>query len=408
MQRVAIIGGGPAGLMAAEVLAAAPGGSRRKVDIFDAMPSVGRKFLMAGKGGMNITHSEPLADFTSRYGERAAQIAPLLDIFGPTELREWIHGLGIDTFVGTSGRVFPTDMKAAPLLRAWLHRLRGAGVQFHVRHRWLGWTADGSLRFATPAGAVELKADAVILALGGGSWAKLGADGSWVPVLSERGIPVAPLKPANCGFDVAWSPYFSERFAGAPVKAVTARWAQQPPKQGEFNITASGIEGGLIYALSAPLRDALARHGKAELTLDLAPGRSLERLTADLARPRGRDSLANHLRRHAGIDGVKAGLLREFCPPDILNAAPALAAVIKALPLPVKATRPIDEAISTAGGVAFEGLDEHLMLRAAPGVFCAGEMLDWEAPTGGYLLTGCLASGRVAGLGAVGWLEPLA
>ena len=405
--RVAIIGGGPAGLMAAEVLAAAPdaGKQARVIEIFDAMPSLGRKFLMAGKGGMNITHAEPLADFVGRYGERAAQVAPLLDAFGPTQLREWIHGLGIATFVGTSGRVFPTEMKAAPLLRAWLYRLRGQGVQFHVRHRWLGWAADGSLRFATPAGAVEIKADAVILALGGGSWAKLGSDGRWLPLLVERGVPVAPLKPANCGFDVAWSAYFSERFAGAPVKAVTARCAGLPPKQGEFNITATGIEGGLIYALAAPLRDALARDGTARLILDLAPGRSLERLTADLARPRGRDSLANHLRRHAAIEGVKAALLREFCPPAELNAATTLAAAIKSLPLTVTATRPIDEAISTAGGVAFEALDGDLMLRDLPGVFCAGEMLDWEAPTGGYLLTACFASGRAAGLGARRWLE---
>ena len=398
-KQVAIIGGGPAGLMAAEMLAAAGG---LAVTVFDAMPSVGRKFLMAGKGGMNITHAEPLADFVSRYGERADQIAPLLDAFGPSALREWIRGLGIETFVGTSGRVFPTEMKAAPMLRAWLHRLRSQGVHFHVRHRWLGW-ADNQLRFATPAGEIAVEADAVVLALGGGSWAKLGSDGRWVPLLLERGVSVAPLRPSNCGFDVAWTPYFSERFAGEPVKAVVASIGPQR-QQGEFNITATGIEGGLIYALSAPLRDALARDGQAALTLDLAPGRSLEKLTAELSRPRGRDTLANHLRRRAGIEGVKAALLREFCPAETLNAAASLAAAIKALPLPVTATRPIDEAISTAGGVAFEGLDEHLMLRGQPGVFCAGEMLDWEAPTGGYLLTACLASGRAAGLGVRHWL----
>ena len=404
-RRVAIIGGGPSGLMAAEALAAEnPTVNPKKIDIFEAMPSVGRKFLMAGKGGMNITHSEPLVDFIGRYGERAGHIAPLLDAFGPTQLREWIHGLGIATFVGTSGRVFPTDMKAAPLLRAWLHRLRGQGVGFHVRHRWLGWAADGCLRFATPSGEIAVAAEAVILALGGGSWAKLGSDGAWVPTLVDRGMAVAPLKPANCGFDVAWSAYFSERFAGAPVKAVTAHCYGQPEKKGEFNITATGIEGGLIYAVSAPLRDALARDGSAVLHLDLAPGRSLEKLTADLARPRGRDSLANHLRRHAGIEGVKAGLLREFCSPEMLNVPSRLAAAIKALPLAVTATRPLDEAISTAGGVTFEGLDDNLMVRRQPGLFCAGEMLDWEAPTGGYLLTACLASGRAAGLGASRWL----
>ncbi|TXT29849.1 MAG: hypothetical protein FD131_2138 [Rhodocyclaceae bacterium] len=409
MRRVAIIGGGPAGLMAAEMLAAADATvNPKKVEIFESMPSVGRKFLMAGKGGMNITHSEPLADFIGRYGERAGHIAPLLDAFGPTQLREWIHGLGIDTFVGTSGRVFPTDMKAAPLLRAWLHRLRGQGVAIHVRHRWLGWAADGSLRFATPAGEIAVEADAVVLALGGGSWAKLGADGAWVPVLADRGIEVAPLKPANCGFDVAWGPYFRERFAGAPVKAVSARCHGHPEKKGEFNITATGIEGGLIYAVSAPLRDALARDGSAVVYLDLAPGRSLEKLTADLSRPRGRDSLANHLRRHAGIEGVKAGLLREFCQAETMNQASSLAEAIKGLPLVVTATRPLDEAISTAGGVTFEGLDENLMLRRQPGVFCSGEMLDWEAPTGGYLLTACLASGRAAGLGAGRWLDSLA
>ena len=416
MARVAIIGGGPAGLMAAEALATANairqgnllGGAvspetSQKIEIFDAMPSLGRKFLMAGKGGMNITHSEPMPDFVRRYGARSGRIAPLLDAFGPSALREWIHGLGIETFVGTSGRVFPTEMKAAPLLRAWLHRLRGLGVQFHVRHRWLGWV-NGNLRFATPEGEIAVEADAVVLALGGGSWAKLGSDGAWVPLLAERGVPVLPLKPANCGFDVAWSAYFSERFAGEPVKAVIAS-AGGFRQQGEFNITVTGIEGGLIYAMSAPLRDALERDGRAALTLDLAPGRSLERLADELSRPRGRDSLANHLRRRAGIDGVKAALLREFCPLEKLTVACELAAAIKALALPVVAARPLDEAISTAGGVAFEALDDALMLSAMPGIFCAGEMLDWEAPTGGYLLTACLASGRAAGLGVRQWLD---
>ena len=400
MRRVAIVGAGPAGLMAAERLVAVDG---QKVLIFDAMPSPGRKFLMAGKGGMNITHAEPLADFAGRYGSRQAVIAPLLERFGPQQLCEWIHGLGIATFVGTSGRVFPTGMKAAPLLRAWLHRLRQRGAQFHVRHRWLGWADDGALRFATPKGETRVAADATILALGGGSWAKLGSDGAWVPLLVARGIPVAPLKSANCGFDVAWSAHFSERHAGQPVKPVVASVADRR-QQGEFNITAGGIEGGLVYALSAPLRDALETTGCAVLHLDLTPGKTLERLSADLARPRGRDSLASHLRRRAGIDGVKAGLLREFGEIDGSTAAAALAAAIKALPMPVTAARPLDEAISTAGGVAFAALDENLMLRDLPGVFCAGEMLDWEAPTGGYLLTACFATGCAAGDGVRAWL----
>jgi len=400
MPRVAIIGGGPAGLIAAEQLAAVDG---LEVAVFDAMPSVGRKFLMAGKGGMNITHAEPLADFIARYGDSQAIIGPLLERFGPQQLRDWIQELGIATFVGTSGRVFPSEMKAAPLLRAWLHRLRQCGVQFHVRHRWLGWTADGTLRFATPAGETALAVDAVVLALGGGSWARLGSDGAWVPLLAARGVGIAPLQPANCGFDVAWSAHFAERFAGQPVKPVVGSVAGRH-QQGEFNITAGGIEGGLVYALSAPLRDALETAGRATLYLDLAPGKTLERLTADLAQRRGRDSLANHLRRRAGIEGVKAGLLRELLPFSASTPTDQLAAAIKHLPLPVTATRPLDEAISTAGGVAFEALDENLMLRDLPGVFCAGEMLDWEAPTGGYLLTACFATGRSAGEGVQAWL----
>jgi hypothetical protein len=400
MPLVAIVGAGPAGLMAAERLVAVDG---LEVAIFDAMPSPGRKFLMAGKGGMNITHAEPLAEFTSRYGSRQGILAPLLAQFGPQQLREWIHGLGIETFVGTSGRVFPTEMKAAPLLRAWLHRLRQQGAHLHVRHRWLGWADDGALRFATPDGEKSVAADATILALGGGSWTKLGSDGAWWPLLTARGIPVAPLKPANCGFDVAWSSHFSERFAGQPVKPVVASVAGRR-QQGEFNITASGIEGGLVYALSASLRDALETTGHATLHLDLAPGKTLERLRADLARPRGRDSLANHLRRRASIEGVKAGMLRELLPFLASTATDELAAAIKHLPLPVTATRPLDEAISTAGGVAFEALDQNLMLHDLPGVFCAGEMLDWEAPTGGYLLTGCFATGSAAGDGAQAWL----
>lgn len=400
MRRAVIVGGGPAGLMAAGQLAQCAG---IQVEVYDAMPSPGRKFLIAGVGGMNITHAEPLPDFIRRYGPRADRLAPLLEAFGPQAVRDWIHGLGIETFVGSSGRVFPREMKAAPLLRAWLHRLRGQGVRFHVRHRWLGWDTAGQLRFTTADGETSVAADATVLALGGASWSKLGSDGRWVDVLRGQGLPVAPLKPANCGFHVAWSDHFRQRFAGQPVKPVVGECGGLR-QQGEFNITEHGIEGGLVYALSAPLRDALDAGQPARLLLDLLPGRSLARLLADLGRPRGRDSLANHLRRHASIEGVKAGLLREFCPPSSFADTAALAAAIKALPVPVTATRPLDEAISTAGGVCFEALDDKLMALTRPGLFLAGEMLDWEAPTGGYLLTACLASGHRAGLGAAAWL----
>ncbi len=378
------------------------------VDLYDAMPSVGRKFLMAGKGGMNLTHSEPLEQFLSRYGTRRAQIEPLLNAFGPEDLRAWAHGLGVETFIGTSRRVFPVDMKAAPLLRAWLHRLREAGVRFHMRHRWQGWNADGTLRFAAPQGIQSLHADAVVLALGGGSWARLGSDGAWVPLLAERGVHVEALQPANCGFDVGWSDHFRERYAGQALKAISINFAgachAAVHQQGEFMITESGVEGGVIYALSGRLRDEISASGSATLHLDLAPGRELHRLVSDLSRPRGSHSMAKHLRR-AGIEGVKAGLLRERVPTQIFEDSSRLATAIKALPLTLIAPRPIDEAISSAGGVAFDSLDEHLMIRSLPGVFCAGEMLDWEAPTGGYLFTASFASGRAAGLGAIAWLD---
>ncbi len=401
---VAVIGGGPAGLMAAEVLIR--GGAQ--VDLYDAMPSVGRKFLRAGKGGLNLTHSEPYELFLSRYGMRRAHIKPLLDAFGPEALREWVHGLGITTFVGTSGRVFPTGMKTTPLLRAWLQRLRTSGVHFRMRHQWRGWDESGKLCFTTPQGTLSSGHDAIVLALGGGSWARLGSTGAWVPLLTERGVPVAALRPSNCGFDVGWSEHFRARFAGAPVKSVAVVFTDSGGatyrKQGEFIATTNGVEGSLIYALSAHLRDEIAAKGTAVMHLDLAPGRELQRLVAELSRPRGSRSMANHLRR-AGIEGVKAGLLRELAPPQDFTDPALLGAAIKALPLRLIAPRPLDEAISSAGGVAFEALDEHLMVRALPGVFCAGEMLDWEAPTGGYLLTACFASGRAAGLGALAWLK---
>ena len=402
---VAVIGGGPAGLMAAEVLSR--GGAR--VDLYDAMPSVGRKFLMAGKGGMNITHSEPRGYFVSRYGARQAQIGPLLDAFGPEALCDWIHGLGIETFVGSSGRVFPRDMKAAPLLRAWLHRLREAGVTFHMRHRWQGWDEQGRLRFAAPQGEQSIQADAVVLALGGGSWARLGSDGAWTPLLEGRGVPVAALKPANCGFDVGWTEHFSSRFAGEPLKSVVLSFTDvagvEHRKQGEFVVTTSGVEGSLIYAMSTGLRDKIAAQGEALVHLDLLPGKELQRVIDDIAHPRGARSMSSHLQSRLGLKGVKASLLREVLPTEVFSDPGRLGSAIKALPLRLVAPRPLDEAISSAGGVLFESLDERLMIHALPGVFCAGEMLDWEAPTGGYLLTACFASGYVAGLGAVAWLE---
>jgi uncharacterized flavoprotein (TIGR03862 family) len=405
--RVAIIGGGPAGLMAAEVLSqgsAMANPANLQVELFDAMPSVGRKFLLAGKGGMNLTHSEARADFLSRYGKRQAQIEPMLTAFGPDDLRIWARGLGIVTFIGSSGRVFPTDMKAAPLLRAWLHRLRGNGVIFHVRHRWQGWTEHGGLRFTGPDGEKTLTFDAVILALGGGSWARLGSDGAWTELLQAQGIDVAPLKASNCGFDIAWSPHFRERYAGQPLKSVALSFGDFQ-RQGECVISQDGIEGSLIYAVSAAIRDAIEAHGSAQIALDLAPGKSLDRVIAEVVHPRGSRSLSSHLQSRAGITGVKAGLLREALSKEAYADPLRLAAAIKALPLTLIAPRPLDEAISSAGGVRFEAMNTNLMLKNLPGVFCAGEMLDWEAPTGGYLLTACFASGFVAGKGALAWLN---
>ena len=406
--RSVVVGGGPAGLMAAEALA----GAGAAVDLYDAMPSVGRKFLLAGKGGLNLTHSEPLAPFVGRYAEAAGRVGQWLDVFGPQALRDWVKALGVDTFVGSSGRVFPTDMKAAPLLRAWLHRLRGVGVRLHMRHRWLGWgNADEadegglpSLRFASPAGEVTVRADAIVLALGGASWARLGSDGAWVPLLAERGVSVAPLRPSNCGFDVArWSDHLRGKFAGAPLKNVALRCGDFA-QRGEFVLTETGIEGSLVYAASATVREAIAINGTSTVLIDLLPERSAEFVHAEVARPRGSRSMSTHLKSRLGLDGVKASLLHEILPRETFNDSAALAGAIKALPITLVAARPIDEAISTAGGVRFDELDAHCMLKRLPGIFCAGEMLDWEAPTGGYLLTASMASGRVAGTGAASWL----
>lgn len=423
-----VVGGGPAGLMAAEQLARAG----VAVHLFDAMPTVGRKFLLAGKGGLNLTHSEPFGAFAERYGPRQPWLQPLLQDFGAAELRAWALELGIETFVGTSGRVFPSDMKAAPLLRAWLQRLRALGVRFHMRHRWLGWDGQGGLRFQSPSGPVVVAASTVVLALGGASWARLGSDGAWVPLLAECGAPLAPLRPANCGFDVpaadagetrreflqeimgrppappvGWTRHFAERFAGQPFKSVAiafnGRDGRAFCRRGEFVATATGVEGSLVYAVSALLRDEIEAHGSATFTVDLLPDHSPERVLAEVRHPRGSRSLSSHLKGRLGLDGIKMGLLHEQLNKACLNDPLALAQAIKAVPVTVVAARPLDEAISTAGGVAFEGLDTHLMLQARPGVFCAGEMLDWEAPTGGYLLTACMATGVRAGQGAARW-----
>jgi len=399
------------------------------VDLYDAMPSAARKFLLAGRGGLNLTHAEPLEAFLSRYGARRARLEPIVRDFDPAALRDWAHRLGVNTFVGSSGRVFPAEMKAAPLLRRWLHRLRDAGVRLHMRHRWTGWgdapdaglpdLASGQcagghvLRLHAADGEHLVRTRALVLALGGASWARLGSDAAWVPLLEARGVTVARLRPANCGFDVGtaqrrgWSEHFRARFAGQPLKSVVAS-VDAPDgagaaRQGECVITDTGIEGSLVYAFSAALRDAIEADGSATLRLDLAPARSQQRLAAELARPRGGRSMTNHLRVRAGIEGVKAGLLREWLAADEFADPVRLAAAIKSLPIRLVAPRPIDEAISTAGGVAFESLDGQLMLHALPGVFCAGEMLDWEAPTGGYLLTACFATGRTAGRAAAAW-----
>ena len=398
---VIVVGAGPAGLMAAEVLAS----QGVKVDVYDAMPSAGRKFLLAGRGGMNLTHSEALETFLTRYLPQAPQLLDMVRAFGPDALREWAKGLGVETFVGTSGRVFPTDMKAAPLLRAWLQRLRAAGVVFHMRHRWLGWNDAGALRFDSPQGEQAVRADAVVLALGGASWARLGSDGAWQPVLQGQGVQVSPLVPSNCGFDVAggWSEHFSSRFAGQPFKSVAISF-NGVTRKGEFVATASGVEGSLVYAFSADLRDAIARDGEATFHLDLLPDRTPEKVLAEVRYPRGSRSLSSHLKSRLHLDGIKAGLLHEALTKEQMHDPAQLAATIKALPVRVAAARPIDEAISSAGGVRWEAMDERLMLTAQPGVFCAGEMLDWEAPTGGYLLTACMASGRRAGQGAWAYL----
>lgn len=423
---VAIVGAGPAGLMAAEVLSA----QGVQVHVFDGKASVGRKFLLAGKGGLNLTHAEAFERFVERYGDTQPMLEPLLQDFGADQLRAWAEGLGIGTFVGTSGRVFPTDMKAAPLLRAWLARLRAQGVVFHMRHLWKGWSDAQALVMESPEGVLHVQAKAVLLALGGGSWARLGSDGAWVPLLQAKGVEVSALQSANCGFDVGqpahsteetrreffkelvgiapatakgWSTHFTERFAGAPLKSVAIRFTDSLgrsfDRRGEFVATATGVEGSLVYAVSHLLRDEIKRQGFATFELDLLPAFSAEKVLQEVRHPRGSRSLSSHLNGRLGLDGVKAALLHELLDKQTMQDPVKLAHAIKALPITVVATRPLNEAISTAGGVTWNALDEGLMCKALPGVFCAGEMIDWEAPTGGYLLTACFATGVRAARG---------
>ena len=399
---VAIVGAGPAGLMAAETLVH----QGLRVQVYEAKPSVGRKFLMAGRGGLNITHSESADKFVTRYGARAPEMGRMLEQFDAEALRAWVHALGIETFVGSSGRVFPDEMKAAPLLRAWMHRLRVEGVHFFMRHRWLGWDDAHQLRFDTPNGEITIASDATVLALGGGSWAKLGSDGAWWPWLKEQGVPLSPLLPSNGGFETKWSTHFLEKCAGEPIKPATFRLegSKAAPLRGECMVTQHGLEGGAIYALSAALRDQIIQRGKATLILDLLPDHSPQRVLDEVSRARGTRSMSSHLRTRLGLQGVRAALLRERLSLDVFNDPQKLAFGIKNLPIVLHACRPIDEAISTAGGVQFEGLTEHGMLKNLPGVFCAGEMLDWEAPTGGYLLNGVMASGQATARGLLNWL----
>jgi uncharacterized flavoprotein (TIGR03862 family) len=400
----AIIGGGPAGLMAAEVLA----GSGVQVDIYDAMPSVGRKFLLAGRGGLNLTHSAPFEEFLSRYSTGRDRLEPYLRQFGPTELRAWAHELGFETFIGSSGRVFPLEMKASPLLRAWLQRLTASGVTFHPRHKWLGWDETGGRRFETPTGEISVQSAAMLLALGGGSYPRLGSTGAWVPRLRSRGVQVNDLKPANCGFEVGWSEFFRSRFQGQPVHPVSLIFTNSQGvkfhQQGEFIITHTGLEGSLVYAAAYLLRDEIEAAGRAVIHLDLAPDWTEQKLVERLSQPRGKRSTSSHLKKTTGLQGVKTALLWEVLPREVLQDASRLAAAIKALPITLTAARPLEEAISSAGGVSFDSLDAGLMLRNLPGVFCAGEMLDWEAPTGGYLLTACFSTGRAAGQSIRDWL----
>ncbi len=404
--QAAIIGAGPAGLMAAEVLA--EGGA--DATVFDAMPSAGRKFLMAGRGGLNLTHSEPLPDFLARYREAAPILEPAISAFPPDRLREWSAALGQPTFVGSSGRVFPQSFKASPLLRAWLRRLDSQGVRFAFRHRWIGWDDQGRLRFQTPDGERTVEARATVLALGGASWSRLGSDGAWTALLAAKGTVISPLRPANSGFTVAWSDVFRDRFEGQPLKGAGFRFGTQTIR-GEAIATRTGIEGGAIYALSAELREAIEQSGEAVLHVALRPDLDTSELAARLPATRGKQSFSNFLRKAASLSPVAIGLVQEAAiasgrSPSALSPE-SLAELLNAVPVRLTGTAPIARAISTAGGIAFSELDEHFMLRRSPGVFAAGEMLDWEAPTGGYLLQASFAMGAAAGRGALQWLGNL-
>ncbi|MFV3073213.1 TIGR03862 family flavoprotein [Niveispirillum fermenti] len=392
---VVIIGAGPAGLMAAETLAAAG----RLVEIHDAMPSPARKFLMAGRGGLNITHSEPLDRFITRYGAGRSFMDPLIRAFTPSDLRGWCHGLGVETFVGSSGRVFPKSFKASVLLRAWLQRLDGLGVKLFTRHRWTGWDGDGALAFDTAAGPLSVMPSATILALGGASWPRLGSDGGWAAILAARGVPLAPFRPSNSGFDLSWSQGFLERAEGQPLKRVAIHF-QDRTVPGELVVTRTGLEGGALYALSAPLREAIDKQGRAVIHLDLKPDMTLAQVQNRLARVPPADSLANRLRKALALTPPMGALLREFCGDQDVGRASVLAGLVKALPVPLAGQRGLDRAISTAGGIRLSALDGNLMLRDLPGVFACGEMVDWEAPTGGYLLQGCYATAVAAARGA--------
>lgn len=400
-----VIGGGPAGLMAAEILL----GRGFGVDLYDGMPAVARKLVVAGQSNLSLTRSQPFDLLVNQYGDKAEKLRPFLRRFTPDDLRSWVAELGVETFVGSTGQVFPAGMTSDVLLAKWLKRLQHNGLKIHARHHWQGWDENGNLRFLSEGSELIVTAPAVVLALGGGSWPQLGSTGDWVTILQDKGVKVNPLKPANCGFDADFSSYFSEHFHGQPVKNVVLTIPGSEgtgfQQRGEFIVTATGFEGSLLYGCGPQLREMLAEQGEAIMFLDLCPDRSEDQIISCLSAPKGKRSTASHLRKTIGIDGPKTGLLNEYVPREDFAVPDKLAHWIKELPVPLKRTRPITEAISSGGGVCFSSLDEQLMLRDHPGTFCAGEMLDWEAPTGGYLLTACFATGRAAGIGAANWLE---